>query len=91
MLIAKDHGYRCITNDIALRKVCDREAVEVLWGVGVICLLVEFRALIPDGAKQIILAMHHNNPRYISQTIVESALRKIGRASGTDRLEDCLF
>lgn len=77
LILAKDQGWTCVTNDKPLRKECEGEGVPLIWGIELICNLVEAGGLPNAHAKDIILCIHQNNPRYISETIVRSAFVRL--------------
>jgi len=83
LLLAKERGGTCVTNDRPLRRECKAQSVPLIWGVELICKLVEVGGLTSEGAKDVISCIHRNNPRYISQDVVRSAFARLG-------IESCL-
>ncbi len=79
VILAKEHGMTCVSNDKPLRRKCVSESVPVIWGIELVCLLVDSGGLSAQDAETIILKIHANNPKYISKAIVRRALIKIGR------------
>ena len=77
LILARDHGWTCVTNDKPLRRECEGEGVPLIWGVELICNLVEAGGLPASHAKDIILCIHRNNPRYIGEAIVRSAFERL--------------
>lgn len=73
LTLAKEKGLICVTNDIPLRKVCLSEGVTLIWGIELICKLVDAGGLPVKHAKEIISQIQLNNPKYITKTIVENA------------------
>lgn len=53
VLAAKANGWTCVSNDRRLREECTAVAVEVLWGLELLAMLVERRALSPAEAKEV--------------------------------------
>jgi len=41
LILAKNHGWTCVTNDKPLRQMCESEGVTLIWGIELICILVE--------------------------------------------------
>jgi rRNA-processing protein FCF1 len=41
LILAKEHGLTCVTNDKALRRACELQGVPLIWGIELICILVE--------------------------------------------------
>lgn len=80
LILAKEHGLTCVTNDIPLRKKCESEGVTLIWGIELICILVESNGIPVDQAKDIILEIQKNNPKYITDNIVQSAFKRLGIA-----------
>ena len=61
VVLAKEHGWTCVTNDRPLRRECEVQGVPLIWGVELICKLVETGGLAQESAKDIILCIHHNH------------------------------
>lgn len=53
LLLAKQQGLTCVSNDKALRNACLRESVSVLWGLEMMGLAVEAGALPPSAAEEV--------------------------------------
>lgn len=77
LILSKDHGWTCVTNDKPLRRECTAEGVPLIWGIELICNLVESDGLPAEHAKDIILCIHQNNPRYIGEAIVRRAFERL--------------
>jgi hypothetical protein len=77
LLIAKEHGLTCVTNDKPLRQRCEIEGVSLIWGIELICILVESGGITPENAKDIILRIHEDNPKYITKTIIKNAFKRL--------------
>lgn len=78
LLLAKEQQWTCVTNDKPLRRACEQENVSTLWGIELICILVEAKGLDAASASEIILTIHRNNPKYITKPIVERAFIRLG-------------
>jgi rRNA-processing protein FCF1 len=78
LILAKENGWACVTNDKLLRKRCKDEGVVIIWGVELICMLVESGGLPADDATDIILKMQEINPKYITGNIVKKAFKRLG-------------
>ena len=78
LLLAKERGWTCVTNDRPLRRECEAQGVPLIWGVELICKLVEVGGLIAADAKDVICCIHRNNPRYIGQDVIRSAFTRLG-------------
>lgn len=78
LILAKEHGWTCVTNDKPLRQTCESEGVPLIWGIELICILVESGGLPVEHARDIILRIHKVNPKYITANIVEKAFIRLG-------------
>ena len=78
LLLAKERGWTCVTNDRPLRRECEAQGVPLVWGIELICKLVEVGGLPSNNAKDAICCIHRNNPRYITQDVVRSAFARLG-------------
>lgn len=78
LVLAKHHGWTCVTNDKPLRRECEREGVSLIWGIDLICILVESQGISAIDAKDIILEIHHSNPKYITEEVVKRAFARLG-------------
>jgi rRNA-processing protein FCF1 len=77
-LMAKQNGWTCVTNDKPLRRRCDNEGVPLFWGIELICILVESGGLPLKQASELILEIMKLNPKYITDSIVANALKRLG-------------
>ena len=77
LLLAKEEGYTCVTNDRALRRTCIAESVSVLWGFEMMAEAVSLGAMTADEAVLVAETMHRLNPRYVTVEIVDSFRRKV--------------
>lgn len=71
LVLARDNGWTCVTNDKRLRTECESTSVAVLWGLEVMVLLVERGALAAADALAVAHGLHADNPFHISRSIVE--------------------
>ncbi len=76
LVLARDHGWTCVSNDRALRKACEAEGVAVLWGLQLLLRLVEDSAIATEEAVQLAEAIGTNN-RWISPRVIEEVKRKL--------------
>jgi predicted nucleic acid-binding protein len=74
-LLAKEHGWTCVSNDTALRRVCTTENVPLLWGLEMMGLAVEAGALPAAAAEKIAWAIHEAN-HFVTQAVVERFIAK---------------
>src|SRR5258708_7766776 len=67
LLVARDNGWTCVTNDARLRRECAAENVPVLWGLELIALLAESGALTQAAATEVGRAIQEANHPVITQ------------------------
>lgn len=80
LLLARDNGWTCVTNDGRLRRECESEEVPVLWGLETIALLVDEQVLPAADAERMGRAIRTANPRFITDKILQAFLERIGAA-----------
>jgi len=78
LILAKKHGLTCVTNDKPLRRECTIEKVPLIWGIELICILVESGGLDITRAKSFIIQMQQNNPKYFTDEIIKLAFTRLG-------------
>jgi len=78
LILARKNSWTCVTNDKPLRRECKLEGIPLIWGIQLICILVESGGLPVRHAKDIILEMKNNNPKYITESIVKKAFKRLG-------------
>jgi len=83
LLIAKEGGLTCVTNDRALRKACTDEGVPTIWGLELMVELVEGSQLTVEAAVAVARAVSGLNPLHITAEIVAKFERRVrGISSG---------
>ena len=84
LLTAKRKGFTCVTNDIRLRKECEKLSVPIRWGLQLLLDLHKKGGITPEEALEIAQKIHEKNPKHISpkvlarfiDTLKDSALQK---------------
>jgi rRNA-processing protein FCF1 len=84
LILAREYGLTCVTNDKPLRQECKSERIPLIWGIELICILVESGGLNAIDAKDIILRIQKNNPTHIKEDIVRKAFERLGLSEYTD-------
>ncbi|EIJ80122.1 hypothetical protein PB1_07172 [Bacillus methanolicus PB1] len=84
LILAKDNGWTCVTNDKPLRRECVSDGVPLIWGIELLCMLVESGGLPFLHTKEIILRIKQNNPKYITEDIVQRAFVRLGIVNNDD-------
>ena len=77
LLLVEEGDWICVTNDKALRRQCTSRNLAVMWELEMLCLLVEAGGLLKEQCKGIILSIKDRNPFFITDTIVESAFKRL--------------
>ena len=70
LVLARDEGYVCVTNDRRLRSECSRMSVAVLWGLELMVELVRRKHLSARTATETARAIHASNPQHISASVI---------------------
>jgi len=78
LLLARDNGWTCVTNDGRLRRECEAEHVPVLWGLETVALLVDAGVLTAKAAEEIGRAIQTANPLFITEKVIEGFLERVG-------------
>lgn len=79
LIVARDEGWLCATNDRALRQECEVEGVPIRWGLELLAELVEADQLSAKAALGVADEIHTNNRYHITRAILrkfEHRLRK---------------
>ncbi len=77
LLVCKDQGWTCVTNDKALRKACTKDGVSVLWGLKVMVELVRIGQLSPEEAIRVAHLIQEQNAAFITQAIMRAFREKV--------------
>lgn len=84
LIVARDAGWTCVTNDRALRRACEELSVPVLWGLELMIQLVAGRHLPAAAAREAAAAIRASNPRHISEELLERFARRLGGSVGCE-------
>ena len=77
LIVAKERGWTCVTNDGALRHALQREQLPVMWGLELMIELVRAGQLEPGDALTVAEAMHMTNKLHISRALVDRFAERI--------------
>ncbi|MGF1643240.1 MAG: PIN domain-containing protein [Thiotrichales bacterium] len=77
LLLARERGWTCVTNDKPLHKACRADGIGVIWGLRLMLELTRANQLEPAAAIEVATAIHRLNPRHITPAIVEEFRQKI--------------
>jgi rRNA-processing protein FCF1 len=78
LVVCRDNGWTCVSNDKALRRSCDALGVAVLWGLELMLELVAAGHLPVDEAAEAAERIHQANPVFVSAAILEAFRQKLG-------------
>lgn len=78
LILARDNGWTCVTNDGRLRRECESVKVPVLWGLETVALLVDAQVLPVQDAERIGRTIQRSNPRFITDKVIRGFLERIG-------------
>ena len=70
LIVARDAGWRCVTNDRRLRAACEAASIPVMWSLELLLELVITGQFPPDQAIAIAEELHGISPRHITSDIV---------------------
>jgi len=79
LLVAKEGGFTCVSNDRRLRMSCEAEGVPVLWGLELLVELVAARAIPAEAARDIAARIVSANRR-MDPNVYARFLKRIGLA-----------
>lgn len=77
LILARDGGWPCVTNDRRLRTACDAASVSVMWSLDLLVALVAAGQLLGEQAILIADDLHHISPRHITRDILDTLERQI--------------
>ncbi|MCD8536260.1 MAG: hypothetical protein LRY56_01585 [Burkholderiaceae bacterium] len=89
LVLARQNGWVCLSNDGPLRRACKAQGVMVVWGLEIMLNLVGRNLLAADRAIEVAWAIHAMNPVYISRGIVGRFAQKVHELSGVDAAKGC--
>ena len=75
LILARDNGWVCVSNDGKLRRTCGEFGVEVWWGLQLLLDLVAAGALEADAAIDVAEAIGAVNP-WIAPAVIDDFKRK---------------
>jgi rRNA-processing protein FCF1 len=85
LILARDQGWTCVTNDGALRKACQQDKVPVLWGLELMLELVGLGRLPGADAIAVANAIHRTNPFHITDEIIARFIARVRALASAKR------
>ena len=82
MVVCRDEGWTCVTNDGALRRLCKRHGVKSRYGLGLMVDLTAVGVLPRGQAVAVARKIQASNPLHINERVMkrfQSALAKTSR------------
>lgn len=70
LVACREEGWTCVTNDGALRRLCERHGVETRFGLGLMVDLVAAGTLPLRRAVAIALQIQASNPLHINERVI---------------------
>lgn len=70
LVMCREHEWTCVTNDSALRRLCERHCVKTRFGLGLLVDLVAAGALTRERAEDIARRIHASNPLHINERVL---------------------
>ena len=80
LVVCREEGWTCLTNDGALRRLCKRHDVETRFGLGLMVDLVEARALTRRRAVAVARRIRVSNPLHITDRVLDRFLHALDRS-----------
>ena len=81
LVLARDNGWACLSNDGPLRDACKAQGVPVIWGLEIMLSLVEGGHLKAVDAIKVAQDIHSVNPMYITVKILSTFQKKVNGKS----------
>ncbi len=76
LILARDNGWACLSNDGPLRDACKAQGVSVVWGLEIMLQLVDAGHVSAAEVIEVAESIHSINPLYITQKILNVFRRK---------------
>ena len=80
LIVCREEGWTCVTNDGALRRLCERHGVETRFGLGLMVDLVEAGVLTRRRAVAVARRIQASNPLHINDRVLNRFLDILGRS-----------
>ena len=77
LVVCRDHGWTCVSNDRALRRACEADGIDVIWGLELMLELVRHGHLLANDASEAAERIHLANPVYVNSAILTAFRAKL--------------
>ena len=78
LVACREEGWTCVTNDGALRRLCERHGVATRFGLGLMVDLVAVGALTRRRAMAVARQIQASNPLHINERVIQRFLEALG-------------
>jgi len=78
LVACREEGWTCVTNDGALRRLCERHGVATRFGLGLMVDLVAAGALTRRRAMAVARQIQASNPLHINEHVIQRFLEALG-------------
>jgi len=75
----REEGWTCVTNDPALRRLCERRGVWARVGLRLLVDVVAAGAVTPQRATAIAHKMQESNPLHVNERVIARFKNELGR------------
>ena len=80
LVVCREEGWTCLTNDRALQRLCKRHGVETRFGLGLMVDLVKAGALTRRRAVAVARRIRVSNPLHITDRVLDRFLHALDRS-----------
>lgn len=78
LVACREEGWTCVTNDGALRRLCERHGVATRFGLGLLVDLVAVGALTRRRAMAVARQIQASNPLHINERVIQRFSEALG-------------
>lgn len=75
----REEGWTCVTNDPALRRLCERRGVPARFGLRLLVDVVAAGTVTPQRATAIAHKMQESNPLHVNERVIARFKNELGR------------
>ncbi len=77
LIIAKRKDFICVTNDKTLRRFCEIEGINIMWGLEMLLLLHEKNVISYSHAAKIAKKIQNINPKHVNDKVIQKFITKL--------------
>jgi len=79
LLLARQNGWTCVSNDKRLRQACADDGLDVMWGLQMMVELIERGQLDAAEALRVARVMQQNNPYGITDAVMARFRQRVSK------------